>query len=230
MIPKIDNEDSVYTLTTLLYADGAKVYWKVRTAGITEEYGDWSTSRIIEVWQQPTLSLQVLDDNDLPTTTVNQYPLKIKGITGPHTQKPILYNVTIVSNTDYVLYDNTISSVSVKQGDVVYSKLIEKSTDLQLSINVNDITLYNNAEYTVSCEVVMNTGIKIVQNSSFTTSWEDNIDWPNADIGVSDNYSTLIKPYVAEAHVSPLQRLYYINVLLAYKILCSKVSNLCSKV
>ena len=211
MIPKVDNEDSVYTLATLLYSDGAKVYWKVRTAGITEEYGDWSISRVIEVWQQPTLSLQVLDENNLPTTTVHKYPLKIKGITGPNTQKPILYNVTIVSNTDYVLYDNTASSVSVKQGDVIYSKLIETSTNLQLSINVNDITLYNNAEYTVSCEVVMNTGIKIVQNSSFVTSWEDNIDWPNADIGVSDNYSTLIKPYVEEAHVSSLQRLYYTN-------------------
>ena len=211
MIPKIDNEDSVYTLTTLLYSDGAKVYWKIRTAGITEEYGDWSTSRVVEVWQQPTLSLQVLDENNLPTTTVNKYPLKIKGITGPNTQKPILYNVTIVSNTDYILYDNTISSVSVKQGDVIYSKLIEKSSDLELNVNVNDITLYNNAEYTVSCEVVMNTGIKIVQNSSFVTSWEDSIDWPNADIGISDNYSTLIKPYVMEAHVSPLQRLYYTN-------------------
>ena len=42
------------------YSEGAKIQWKVRTAGITAEYGDWSIERKVDVYAHPTLELILL--------------------------------------------------------------------------------------------------------------------------------------------------------------------------
>ena len=58
-----DEKDKVsfYEFDTSAYAVGTKVLWRVRTKGITDEYGDWSIQRTVDIYAQPTLSLMLTD-------------------------------------------------------------------------------------------------------------------------------------------------------------------------
>lgn len=60
---KNPDEDEVktrsYILDTSSYAEGTKILWRVRTSGVTNNFGDWSIQRTIDVYAQPTLDLRM---------------------------------------------------------------------------------------------------------------------------------------------------------------------------
>lgn len=80
---------SVYAVNTSKYTEGIKIRWRVRTSGITKEYGDWSIQRTIDVYAPPTLTLNILDSHGKDIEVLESFPLYIRGFTGPNTQKPI---------------------------------------------------------------------------------------------------------------------------------------------
>ena len=53
------DKTSVYALNTSAYPEGTKIRWQVRTAGVTNVYGDWSVERVIDIYAKPTLALAV---------------------------------------------------------------------------------------------------------------------------------------------------------------------------
>lgn len=63
-IPNTTDEDlkdatSSYAIPTSILSRDAKVLWRVRTKGVTNEWGDWSIQRTIDVYEAPSLSLKV---------------------------------------------------------------------------------------------------------------------------------------------------------------------------
>lgn len=52
---------SCLTIDTTSYETGATIEWRVRTAGITKEYGDWSIQRTVDIYTPPTLELTMTD-------------------------------------------------------------------------------------------------------------------------------------------------------------------------
>lgn len=67
-----DEKDKVsfYDIDTSKYTEGSKILWKVRTAGITEEYGEWSIQRTVDIYAPPTLELNVTDVAQFVPSTV----------------------------------------------------------------------------------------------------------------------------------------------------------------
>lgn len=53
------DKTSVKSLSTYDYTEGCVIKWRVRTAGITNVYGDWSVQRTITVYARPTLDITV---------------------------------------------------------------------------------------------------------------------------------------------------------------------------
>ena len=49
-----------YILETKSYTEGTKILWRVRTSGVTKNFGDWSIQRTIDVYAKPTLELRML--------------------------------------------------------------------------------------------------------------------------------------------------------------------------
>ena len=49
-----DQKRMTYSLATTSYAEGTKVLWKVRTAGVTRDYGPWSIQRSIDIYAPPS--------------------------------------------------------------------------------------------------------------------------------------------------------------------------------
>ena len=121
------DKTSQYSLSTFTYTEGTTIKWKVRTAGITGVYGDWSTQRVIDIYAPPTLSLSITDNAGTSLAVLESFPFYINGVTGPATQTPIGYHVTITSTETYSTVDEIGNVKMISAGDDVYSQFYDIS-------------------------------------------------------------------------------------------------------
>ena len=194
------DKNSQWVLDTTSYVEGTSVKWRVRTAGITKEYGDWSVQRTIDIYAPATLQLNMTDVNGNDIDTLTAFPFYIKGLAGPKTQAPIGYHLSIKSNEIYETVDNIGNSVTVNSGEEVYSKYFDTSQALLVELSAGNIDLENNIEYTVSCTVSMNSGLTSEASLTFTVNWTDEYHIPNASIGIDEETMTAnIRPYCEDS-------------------------------
>lgn len=191
-----DDTNSVYKLSTSGYTEGTTILWKVRTAGISGEFGEWSIQRKIDVYAPATLELHVTNNNGNDISSLTSFPFYIKAIGGPSSQKPISYYVTIISNGTYETIDEIGNVKMVSEGDEVYSKFYDISAEMLLEITAGSIDLENNITYTITCMVTMDTGLSTQQSKELKIAWVDQDYEPNAEIGFdSETLSAFIRPY-----------------------------------
>ena len=194
-----NNETNYYILSTYDCSDSTSIKWKVRTAGVTEEYGDWSVERSIDIYEQPSLILDLTDNNGESLRTINSFPFYIKGLTGPESQNPIGYHVSILSNSSYETVDEIGNKKIVIKGQEIYSNFYDINRDLLLEITPGSLDLENNIEYTLVCIATMNTGLNVEEKIFFDVSWEDSIYYPNAEIAFDKKtLCTYIHPYCSD--------------------------------
>lgn len=190
------DKTSLYPVDTSKYGEGTKIQWRVRTAGVTKNYGDWSVQRTVDIYARPTLQLEVTDANGDPVTELTSFPLYIKAFAGPNTQTPIGYHLSIVSSQAYETSDETGHVKNVNAGDEVYSKHFDTNEQLLVELSAGFIDLENNISYSVVCTVTMDSGLSTTDASRFTVAWTDDQYEPNAEIGVDmDTYTAWIRPY-----------------------------------
>ena len=185
-----------YCKKSSTYGDGAKIKWRVRTAGITKTYGDWSILRSIDVYAPPTLTLAMLNGDGDTINTVTAFPFYISGLAGPKTQAPIGYHITVSANSTYETVDNVGNTKIVNSGNAVYSKYFDINDPLMVEFSAGNIDLENGIEYTVTCVVSMNSGLTKESSLTFTVNWSDVSYNPNAGISVDkDLLIAYIRPY-----------------------------------
>lgn len=194
-----DNPSIKYTIDTSKFPEGTKIQWRVRTAGITLEYGEWAVERTVDVHAKPTLSLNVTDINENAIDVLTAFPFYIYALAGPATQTPIGYHLEIKSNEIYETTDNIGNVKMVNVGEAVYSKYFDTSSALLVEMSPANINLDNNINYTVTCTVSMNSGLTTTTSKDFTVAWEDVLYSPNAEIGIDpDKVTAHIRPYCEE--------------------------------
>ena len=187
---------SQYVVNTSSYTEGTVIQWRVRTAGITKIYGDWSIRRTINVYSPPTLELILTDLKGSIFEVLESFPFNVKAIAGPNTQLPISYNLTITSNEIYETIDRIGNPKIVNNGESVYSEFFDISKSLSVRLSAGDLDLENNISYTVTCVVAMNSGLTATASKVFTVSWTDEHFSPNAEIILDkDTLVTHIRPY-----------------------------------
>lgn len=191
-----DEKTMHYTVDTSGYTEGVIILWRVRTAGATGVYGDWSIQRTVTVYAQPTLSISI-------PSTLESFPLDITGDAGPNTQTSVGYHVSVISNSYYETFDSIGNVMIVNEGDEVYSKYIDTSEQLAISLLAGDLDLENNVTYTVTVVVSMNSGLTATDSRSFTVAWTDELYEPNAEIGYNKNtYTMTIRPFCKDENES----------------------------
>lgn len=191
-----DDEIRSYTLSTSGLTDGAEIKWKVRTAGVTGEYGDYSAVRFIEVYAPPTLSIDLSDGKGNSLSTIESFPFYIIGYPGPANQSPVGYHITITANESYETVDQVGNFKMVSKGDEVYSEFYDISRILTLELTPSSVDLENNISYTINCVVTMNTGLTATESRDFDVAWSDEMYIPNAEIIFDeDTLCTHIRPY-----------------------------------
>lgn len=193
-----DEQDktSVYTIDTSSYVEGTIIQWRVRTAGITKTYGDWSIQRTVDVYAPPTLSLNVTTSDGDVLDVLESFPFYVKGLAGPNTQTPIGYQLTISANDIYETVDSIGNPVIINKGQHVYSKYFDTTSDLSVELSAGNVDLENNISYTVSCTVSMNSGLTAEASTEFIVAWTDDRCEPNAEISIDEEtLAAYVSPY-----------------------------------
>ena len=200
-IVKVDTSDDVsyYWLPTLAYREGASIKWRVRTAGITGEYGPWSVTRTITIYAPPSLSLIISDDglNTRSLRQITKYPFYIKAVAGPNSQIPIGYHFSIIAKDTYETMDEHGNVKMVIAGQEIYSNFLDVNERLiLLTMTPSDVNLENNIEYELLCTVTMNSGLTEEATAEFRVSLDDATYYPAAEILFDENtLSASIRPY-----------------------------------
>lgn len=214
-IKNTDNEEekdktSVYAVNTSVYKEGTQILWRVRTAGITKKYGDWSIQRTVDVYAPPTLELRVTDLDAKPFESLTAFPFVVEAIPGPETQVPIGYTVSIIANEAYETVDDIGRIKMVNKDDEVYSKFFDVSLEtLKVEFSANNVDLENNIPYTIKCSVTMNSGLTAEAESNFTVAWTDVEYEPNAEIGIDrDTIVAYIRPFCEDENGDPIENIY----------------------
>lgn len=190
------DKTSKYVINTSEYKEGTKIQWRVRTAGITKTYGDWSVQRTVDVYAPPTLELKVTNKGGDILETLEMFPFYVYGIAGPNTQKPIGYALSISANDIYETVDNVGNPVTISAGEQVYSKHFDITDALLVEFSASNINLENNISYTVSCTVSMDSGLTAEASSEFKVSWTDVEYNVNAELSIDpDPVTASIRPY-----------------------------------
>lgn len=190
------DKTSSYAIDTTEYDEGVKIQWRVRTAGITKRYGDWSVQRTIDIYAPPTLELGVNDINGEAIDTLTAFPFYISGLAGPNTQAPIGYYATITANEMYETVDQIGNTRTINKGDQVYAKQFDITEPLLIEMSANNVDLENNVSYTVTCLVTMNSGLTASSSLDFVVAWEDVEYEPNAEISIDESIlAAYIRPY-----------------------------------
>lgn len=192
-----DEKTMHYAVDTKGFLEGATILWRVQTAGATKTYGEWSVQRTVKVYAPPTMSINLTNVDGDEITTLNSFPLYIKGSAGPKTQAPVGYHVSIVSNTAYETNDFIGNIKTVRVGDEVYSEYIDSSSyELVVMLSAGDVDLVNNASYTVNCTLSMDSGLTGVDSRTFNVTWSGIEYEPNGETILDENDLTaLIMPY-----------------------------------
>lgn len=193
-----DDKDktSSYPVVTTNYPEGTVIKWRVRTAGATKVYGDWSVQRIVNIYAKPTLELGIINSSDMSISTITSFPFYITGKTGPKSQAPIGYHVIITSDEAYETVDTVGNVKMVSAGDMIYSKYFDISTQLMVEISAHNIDLENGIHYTVTCTASMDSGLVAESSANFNVSWNEVAYEPDVSISVDKNsYSAFIRPY-----------------------------------
>lgn len=200
---KEDGKTNTVYVKTASYVEGTDIKWRVRTAGITKAYGDWSIQRTIDIYAPPTLELTITNASANQIETVTTFPFYISGVAGPKTQAPIGYHLVITSNAIYETTDNVGNVHTVNNGEEVYSQYFDTFEALLVEFSASNIDLENNVSYTATCTVSMNSGLTAESSLVFSVAWTDMEYEPNAEISVDkDTLTAYIRPYCEDGVIT----------------------------
>lgn len=184
---------SFYAIDTTDYPEGTKIRWQVRTAGVTKQYGDWSIERVIDIYAKPTLGLSVTtlpDGTGDIINTLTSFPFYVYALPGPKTQAPIGYQLKVIANEYYETIDDTGTVKMVNKGDAIYSKHFDISNTLIVEMSADNLDIVADIEYTITCQVTMNSGLTAEASHDFKADWEEVAYNLNAEVIVNNDTMT----------------------------------------
>jgi hypothetical protein len=184
-------------------SDGATLEWRVHTKGVIDEYGEWSIMRTVNMHARPRLELSLFDVNDNVLGTndngnyvVAAFPMHVKAVPGPETQKPIGYHLTVTAHSIYDIADDVGNIETIGADGLIYSEYFDVGTDLQVELSAHNIALKNNVHYTVTCVVSMDSGLTATASADFTVAWDEVEYIPDAELSIDqESFMAYVRPY-----------------------------------
>jgi len=203
-LTKSTSEYDGNTSSPYVFKDSDELVWEVRTKGILDEYGDFSTTRSVKIFEPPSLTVGVLNQELTNSiSVVDSYPINIQLASRPASQSPIGFGVTITAQSQYVTNKADGTEALINSGDEVYSKYIDVPSDdlidyhdYLLALNPGDIDLEDGVSYKILATIAMNSGLSASCENTFSAAWSDEKYDVFADIIFDeDTLSTVITPF-----------------------------------
>lgn len=217
------DEDKVITtyawenLPTGSIPDSSTVYWKVRTKGIANDYGPYSTERTIKFYSPPTLTMTINNNSvnastltgltsDNSYTLINRFPITVRTTSGPVTQTPIGINYEVVPEEDYVVTIDDGTERYYSEGEVVfrhYTNIDGSGSAMHsqtLTLEPGNIFLQNGVHYTVRATIAMSNGLTATAQRGIYPYWEQSTYDMTADIVIDEiNLLAYVTPECRDA-------------------------------
>lgn len=196
---EIDTTDNTWAFLT----EGFSIKWKVQTAGIISEYSDWSIEREIIVYSQPTLTLDLKNQNASSISEITCYPFFVNVLSRPFSQNPISYYLEVIANDKYETVDSVGKSKVVNIGDKVYTKYydptVENKWNFLAEMTPGNIDLENGVNYTINATVAMDSGLSANATLDFDVNWSDDFYDVFGDVVINkETLEASIHPYCYE--------------------------------
>ena len=190
-----DNDEPIYsyTIDSSKYSDGGEILWMVKTKGVADEYSDWSAQRTVKMYAPPTLSIETNITGD----SLTSLPLTFTASTGPLTQTPLSYYISVSAVNAYETVDNVGNTTIVTAGMDIYSKtIISSDKTLTHTISAGDITLESEQSYILTVVAAMDSGLTATSTFEFDVSWVVKDYICDATVTVDrDTLSAYISPF-----------------------------------
>lgn len=189
-----------------IFGEGTTVEWRVRTKGIlttpNSGYGEWSVKRTIIVYASPGIELTVSQYPSFisPLDTLTSFPIYIRAVATPSTQRAVGWNLKVVSNQSYITEDLVGELKRVNKDSEVFSRYIPaESNTLSMSLSAGDIDLESGCSYTLTLDVAMDSGLTASSSLDFDVEWADGEHIPDAEISIDDvALCAYISPYCVD--------------------------------
>lgn len=179
------DKTSVYPIRTTDYPEGSTILWRVRTAGVTKDYGDWSIQRTVDIYSKPNLGMRITDANKNDIDIITSFPFYILASAGPETQTPIGYHVSITSDKSYKTIDHAGNDTYISKGQEIYSKYFD-SAGYIVTTDGDIVYSYESGEGTLYCckKMTNNTIVyyQVTESSGIYTSTTTVVDVEADDI------------------------------------------------
>ena len=221
---------SYYLIPAGTYDAGAVITWKVKTKGVLPDYGSWSVERQINIYTPPTVKVDIgsgyrwlgedftfRDDNIYPIdaiqataidSSLETFPIILSIHSGPVTQKPIVYVLSVISNDTYEDIDDEGRIMHVRSGQELYKRYIyTNERDFATLITANELNLDNTRSYTLITTVNTDVGLSAETTNDFVVDWD-------MDADVELDTTLIIDDENAVAYLSPSctnEEGYYLN-------------------
>lgn len=214
-----DTATHQYLLQTSNYPAGAKIKWRVRTQGVLPTYSDWSTQRLVEIFAPPTINFLLGNQNQwywdpfnfetgniytsegerTPFTdnVVDQLPIYVDITSGPTSQIPVGYTISIKANESYVEVDDIGRQVYVIAGQEIFNRYYNVDQyQWVVWLGPEDVSFENGMSYTITCTVAMDSGLTASSSQIFTIDWADDEFDLDAEVSFDDEgIVAYIRPY-----------------------------------
>ena len=165
-----DDDEPIYsyTIDSSKYSDGGEILWMVKTKGVADEYSDWSAQRTVKMYAPPTLSIET----NITGNSLTSLPITFTASTGPLTQTPLSYYISVSAVNAYETVDNVGNTTIVTAGMDIYSKtIISSDKTLTHTISAGDITLESEQSYILTVVAAMDSGLTATSTFEFNVSW-----------------------------------------------------------
>lgn len=199
---------NIYTINTEdpewsgVIGEGYIIKWKVQTAGVLDEYSDWSVEREVNVYAKPEIDVDTLNAGGISIDEINSFPFYISIAARPAAQIPISYYIEVISNDNYETVDDVGNVKMVSAGDKIYQKYYDPQDNpwqFLLEMTPGNIDLDNDRSYTINATVSMNSGLTASSSKDFTVYFDEVFYDIFADIIINkEAYEASIHPWCNE--------------------------------
>lgn len=217
-----EDEDTAthqYLLNTSAILAGATVLWRVRTLGIMPSWGDWSVQRRIDIYAPPTLNMMLGSKNDwywdpfnfvdgniftsegvrhpLTDGILTQFPLFVELSSGPTTQTPVGYFISITAEESYEEIDDLGKRIYIVAGQEIFNQYYNVTDYIWVEwLTPDKISLENGMTYRITATVAMSSGLTAVATQTFMVDWADDEFDVDAELSFDmDSITAYIRPY-----------------------------------
>ena len=212
-------DETSYSLPTEGMEDSTLVYWRVRTKGALNEYGEWSVQRLVKIFAPPTVTLSITGGAITSTAddpeTITAFPLTLRFSAAPITQTAISFTFDVIAMEEYDIDDYTGKSKHVVAGSTVYSSTIDNppSNSIIVELTPGDILLQSGIHYRLRVNVATNAGLSAENETDFYVYFYTPVINLYSAITVDrDNLSAYITPYATGTDLSQITSGYTLSV------------------